>query len=145
MDKSDSIWGMKMKTEKLWRPSNFPWTAKRNCIDVGKRFNGETAHVVWYTILDELGNEIMNTERANEDEDCQVRAEVAFILMTVNKSRTIIIDKKPVTIDWIGDANGYDNAPTRTTRKRWWTKPWWWYSRISRSIWRSWWTNYNAK
>ena len=99
-----------MRIEKLWKPSNFPWTAVRKCVDVGQRFNGEPARVVWYTILDELGNEIMNTERAREDEDCQVRAEVAFILMTVNKSRTIIIDKKPVTIDWIGDANGNDIA-----------------------------------
>jgi hypothetical protein len=89
--------------EKLWRPSSLPWRAERKEIDGSKW--------VWYVIYDSHGAEIFTTEKMESWDDHQIRAEVALVLMTVNKSRTITIDKKQIEITWMGESNGERNKP----------------------------------
>ena len=85
-----------MKVEKLWKPSScLPWRAER--------MGTETR--VWYTIIDCVGNEIMTTDKWPIVDEHQALADVAFILCLVNNSRTILVNNKPIRIEWYGENN----------------------------------------
>ena len=85
--------------KQMWKPqSQLPWRAVKK---------GSADHYFWYEIVDKDGFEvcIFGSVLYGSEEHVEMMRQIALILTTVNKTRSINIDNELVQIEWLGEGS----------------------------------------